>query len=1099
MTSTVEGWLHGLGLGQYANAFLREDIGFDTLSELNDADLEALGLSLGHRKQLLRAIAERKASGETALESPVDEPTSWSRRAGERKVVTLLFADITGSTTLTESLDAEDAHEWLYGAVQRMCESVERHRGTVCRFMGDGVMVMFGAPVAFEDHASQACLAALELQRDIAEYADRLERDHGCRIEARVGLHTGEVVVLQVGSAGKQEYDASGPSVALAARMEQTAQPGTVQITASTFAMAESRFEAEPLAPVTAKGFSEPIAAFRLGRERPIDCIENAVNFVGRELELGQLRALIDGCLRERSGRCVLLRGEPGIGKSALAERIALSAHNRGFRVHRSRALDFGWVRGQDSARLLLRDILEVSPLATEVDRTRAAELAVEDGLVEPEMRAHLHDLLDLPAPPDLEARYAALSATERAEQRQKLLATVVMRIAERTPRLLLIEDMHWAQPAIWNYFATVAQALLDCPAVMVMTARPALEFGHHGLESVLGTAPVVVHSIGPLSARDAERFAASFGIDDPSVVEECIKRSGRNPLFLEQLLRSRLEGGTGELPGSIQTLIAAQLDRLTETDKRAAQAAAVLGKSFDLEALQAVVDLHDYDCEQLVAQRVVRHEGTRLGFYHALVQEGVLASLLRRDRRALHSAAARWFAERDAILHARHLDFADDPDAARAYLEAARAEVSSYRFVTAEELLTRGLALGPRGEIGFALQLLKGEVLTALGRNVDAAGAFRAAAELTDEPGARCRAWLGAAHALRIVEGYDEGLELLDKAEALATGNGALERERAQIHFVRGTFHFLRMDSVQSERDQKMAHKLAKAAGNSEMEAWALTGMVRSCYLTGHFSRAATLTREYLDLCNQHNLEHVKYAQIHMMGLTLHLECRLDEAMECFRASREHAPRVGYPRQAVVGAMAGADTLVDAGRLSEAAEFAREAIELSRRVGERRMGLCAQALLIRAEDLDSQPELAARELCSMWDRLSDAERRFAGWWFLGALMLAAQDASRRRWAAKQASEMPIEHSYCLGRMRFLKDAIAASVCAGETSFAVDFANQLEALHQGEVTRLAALHVRAVRAAESRDKHALAAILEDANRADLAPLAAIVDALLGAT
>ncbi|NIL99809.1 MAG: hypothetical protein GTN79_08845 [Gammaproteobacteria bacterium] len=621
-------------------------------------------------------------------------------------------------------------------------------------------------------------------------------------------------------------------------------------------------------------------------------------------------------------------------------------------------------------------------------------------------------------------------------------------------------------------------------------------ETGNDPIESRLGDVPLVIHGIGPLSPDDARQFAALFAVEDRSVIEQCIERSGRNPLFLEQLLRSRAEGGVGELPGSIQTLIASQLDRLAEADKRAAQAAAVLGKSFDLEALRFVIDSQDYDCAHLIAQRFVRYEGARLAFYHALVQEGVLASLLRRDRRALHSAAARWFAGRDAILHARHLDFSEDPDAARAYLEAARVEVSSYRFTTAEDLLTRGLALGPRGEAAFALQLLKGEVLTALGRNDDGAGAYRAAAELSEDPAARCRAWLGAAYALRIVEKHDEGLELLNRAQTLAAGNDGLESERAQIHFVRGTFHFHRMDSTQCESDQRMAHELAKKSGNREMEAWALTGLVRSTYLTGQFARAATLTREYLDLCKRYDLEHVKYAQIHMMGFTLHLEARIDEAMECFRASREHAPRVGAPRQAVIGAMGGAAALVDAGRLPEAAEFARAAIDLSQRVGERLFGLCARALLIRAEDLESQPELAERELRSGWDRLDDASHRFVGWWFLGGLMLATDDASCRRWAAEQASTMASAHTYGLGRLYFLNDAIAASLRAGETSPAVDFADQLEALHQGEMMPLAALHVRAARAAASSDKPALVAIHEDAHRAGLLPFAAIVEALI---
>lgn len=1099
MTESIRDWLHDLGLGQYADVFASEDIGFDLLADLNESDLEALGLTLGHRKRLQRALADRTSSDGVAAGNRAKAATSWARHPGERKLVTLLFADITGSTALTESLDAEDAHERLYTAVQQMCRTVELHRGTVCRFMGDGVMAMFGAPVAFEDHASQACLAALKLQRDMSEYADALEREHGCRIEARVGVHTGEVVVLQVGSAGKEEYDASGPNVSLAARMEQTATPGAVQISSFTYAMVESRFEGEPLAPVSAKGFSEPVVTFRLMRERPAQVFADGIKFIGRRLELDQLNALLEGCLRERSGRCVVLRGEAGIGKSALAERLMRLASARGFQVHRSRALDFGWVRGHDAARLLLRDILGVEPAASDAERTRAAETAVTDGLVEPEMRAHLHDLLDLPAPPDLEARYSALPAEERAEQRRELLASVVSRAAERAPRIMFIEDLHWVNRAVWAYFATVARVLSARPAIMVLTTRPTTDTGHDGVELSLSDAPFVVYGIGPFSPGDAEDFSALFDIDDRAVVEECIRRSGRNPLFLEQLLRSRIEGGTGELPGSIQTLIASQLDRLPEIDKRAAQAAAVLGKNFDLEALRAVIDLPDYDCGQLVARRVVRHEGTSLAFYHALVQEGVFASLLRRDRRTLHAAAARWFAKRDAVLHARHLDLAEDPGAAHAYLEAARAEAASYRFTFAEELAARGLALAPRDAVAHALQSLQGEVFTALGRNMDAATAFRAAADLTEEPKARCRAWLGAAYALRIVDRYDEGFALLDEALALAQDDDTLGLEHAQIHFVRGTFHFIRMDSAACERDMRRAYELAKGCGDPEMEAWAITGLVRSCYLTGRMFSAAKYTREYLELCNRHDVENVKHAQIHMMGIALHSEARIEEAVAYCRASREHAPRVGSPRQAVVGMTSGADTLLDAGRLSEAAEFARDAIELSRRVGERRFGQIAQALLVRAEDLDSQPDIAERELRSLWESLDEAERRFSGGWVLGAFMLAARDAAARQWAAEMAADILLEYGYGLGRLRFLHDAITASLRAGELSIAADFADRLEAFLEEGLTPLSALHVRAARAARDGDVQALGGVRDDAARAGIAPLSAIADALITET
>ena len=315
MTASLEQWLHSAGLARYAEAFARNDIDLAILPTLAESELAALGLSLGHRKLLLQALTQRAADAAAPGEDLPAPVSDWSRHAGERKPVTLLFADITGSTALTETLDAEDAHEQLYGAVRQMCEAVEAQRGTVCRFMGDGVMAMFGAPVAFEDHAVRASAAALDLQQRLTCYADALEHEHGCRIQARVGLHAGEVVVLQVGDASTPRYDASGVSVALAARMEQSAAPGSVQMTASTYALVASWFEGSTLDPVTAKGFSEPVPVVRLDRRRPVSASTWVLPFIGRRAEMEQLRALLAVCVHERSGRCVLLRGERCYGQ----------------------------------------------------------------------------------------------------------------------------------------------------------------------------------------------------------------------------------------------------------------------------------------------------------------------------------------------------------------------------------------------------------------------------------------------------------------------------------------------------------------------------------------------------------------------------------------------------------------------------------------------------------------------------------------------------------------------------------------------------------------------------------------------------------------
>lgn len=1089
MTASLEQWLHSAGLARYAEAFARNDIDLAILPTLAESELAALGLSLGHRKLLLQALTQRAADAAAPGEDLPAPVSDWSRHAGERKPVTLLFADITGSTALTETLDAEDAHEQLYGAVQQMCEAVEAQRGTVCRFMGDGVMAMFGAPVAFEDHAVRASAAALDLQQRLTCYADALEHEHGCRIQARVGLHAGEVVVLQVGDASTPRYDASGVSVALAARMEQSAAPGSVQMTASTYALVASWFEGSTLDPVTAKGFSEPVPVVRLDRRRPVSASTWVLPFIGRRAEMEQLRALLAVCVHERSGRCVLLRGEPGIGKSRLAGQIANEAAGRGLRVHRSAAIDFGWARGQDPARLLLRDLLGLDADASAPARAVAAAHAIADGLVERAMRAHLLDLLDLPTPAELEAAYGALGAAERAAQRNTLLARVVERAAQREPRLLVIEDVHWVVPAVRAYLVAIARILPDCPALMVLTTRPESESGDGDWDALLGDLPLTLLGLGQLSSQEAHAFAASFAIEDPAIVAACIERSGRNPLFLEQLLRSRLDNSQDALPTSVQSLVAAQVDRLPALDKRAAHAAAVLGKQFDLAALRHLIEAADYDCAALIQHRLVHPEGARLVFYHALVQEGVLSSLLRRDRQGLHRLAAGWYAERDPVLHARHLDLAEDPGAARACLQAARAEVESHRFVFAMGLLTRGLQLVNEHGVEFQLRSLHGEVLTALGRAGESATAYRLAADLTDDPRQRCHAWLGAAEALRTTGEYAAGLELLDHAQAIAAGDADLVLELARVHHMRGNIHFVQLDAVRCEAEQRRAFDLAKVCDAPEMEAWALTGLARGCFMRGRMNSAAAHVEQYLQVCDRHGLEFVRYAQINMQGISLHYKLRFDEALEAFQASREHAPRVGAPRQAIVAMALGADMLVDCGRFEQAAEFAHAGIELSRRVGERSYEPIAHALAVRVEERDSA--LAERELHAIWERLDARARHFSGWWVLASMMRVTRGAAQRSWALAQARELSRAQSFGMGAVRFLHDAIIAALVVGERVQAAELAARLQAFVAADVSPLTDLHLRWARAVTAEERDAIRA---EAARAHLDTMVRAIDA-----
>ena len=485
----VSEWLEGLGLSQYAANFAEHEVGLQILTEISDADLREMGISaLGHRKALLKAInLLREETSGTALglsdtshtesvHSGDEDITGWSRTPGERKPVTLLFADIVDSTELTETLDAEEAHELLYRATERMCQCVEDNQGTVCRFMGDGLMAMFGAPLASERHALEACKAALEMQVAVTRYSKKLTLDQSEPIQIRVGLHSGEVVVLDVGDdPNKPEYDASGPTVPLAARMEQKAPAGGILITESTRVLAEKWIEVDDSGQIAAKGLSNPISVFQLRKVRsssePVD-VASARPIVGRRSELAQFRGLLQVCSDSGYGQSLLIRGEAGIGKTRLVEELRLLARQSGYASYLALVLDFGTGKGQAAIPSLVRDFLSIDAGSSKSKRVRALDKAQSAGLTQPEQRVYLNDLLDLTQSLEQLTLYDAMEAGTRIEGKHKVVADIIKRLAVRKPILLVIEGLHWADDETLDYLTFLAIALADSPVLLLLTSR---------------------------------------------------------------------------------------------------------------------------------------------------------------------------------------------------------------------------------------------------------------------------------------------------------------------------------------------------------------------------------------------------------------------------------------------------------------------------------------------------------------------------------------------------------------------------------------------------------------------------------------------------
>jgi len=1075
MSGSISAWLQGLGLEQYAELFAANDIDWDLLADIDQQTLKEIGVqSVGHRIRILKAIenlhapaVESKAPDAVPdRESASEDITAWRRKPGERKPVTMLFADLVGSTALTERLDAEEAHDLLYRAAQRMCRAVESNNGTVCRFMGDGIMAMFGAPLASERHALEACRAAIEMQAGIAEYASELGADREGGVRIRIGLHSGEVVVLEVGDdPQKPEYDASGPTVPLAARMEQSAAPGTILITAETRALAGAAIGTREHPPVAVKGFSEPVEVFEL--ERVLSAAESAQAtearpIIGRRSELAQFRGLLDSCVEENSGQCLHVRGEAGIGKTRLIGEMTRLAQTRDYLAHKALVLDFGTGRGQGAIPSLVKSLLDMDENAGAQERAAAVERASSDGLLDGDERVFVNDLLDLEQPLELKTLYDAMDVETRKEGKRALLAELVRRQAARAPRIIVIEDLHWADAATLEYLSRIAAAAAACPVLLVFTSRVEGDPIDEKWRGGAGGIPIVTWDLRPLRREECLQIVSAFTHTDVEHIERCIERADGNPLFLEQLLLSNPAGG-GSIPDSIKSLLMARMDQLPGADKRALQAAAVLGQRFGTEALHFLVDDAAYDCDSLIERHLIKPEGPFYLFAHALIQEAAYASLLKAQRSALHSKAAAWYAERDAELHAVHLDQAGDSGAANAYLAAGRELLAAYRPDRALKFARRGIEIAS-AEQGFALKCLQGELLRATGDSGESIEVFRAAAELAADDAERCRALVGLAEGLAIVEAHDELQRVLAEAEAIARSLDAWH-ELAIIEQIRGGMYFFQGEDEKCLTACNHSLECARKADSPEVIARALSGLADAMYCRGRFSSANRYYTECIDFSRQHGLGRVLAANLSMRGYTFRYRNDPESALSDYREALDLAVRTRHLRAESVASYAGL-YLAEMGEHDEGEALLRRGLALSISLGSGLLqgaALTALSRLILNIGERGEALALARESIVLL-RKSNAGMSFRGASALGALALSTDNDDERRAALAEGRALLQESSMAHNHFNFCEDSIECCLRAGEWDDVEWFAKHLEDYTREEPLPYAELLIARARA-----------------------------------
>ena len=998
----IDDWLQRHNLVKLSGLMADNDIDMEVLPELTEGDLKELGLSLGDRKRFLAALRSLHRAPPPAVEEETGRSASEAGSAGEemtdaRRQVTILFADLSGFTRLSSKLDPEEVHALLQRYFAVTDDIVTSFGGRIDKHIGDAVMAVFGAPVAHSNDPERAVRTALEIHRRLASFEPPLE--------AHIGIASGQVVASRTGSDSYEEYTVTGASVNLASRLQDIARSGEVVVSNEVHAALGRLAVAAPNGDVAVKGFPDPVRIWKVsGLGEVIGGTGDDRPFVGRARELRQLCTSVEETRQSRAGQLVLLRGEAGIGKTRLVDRVVEAAGQAGMACHTGLVLDFGAGKGREAVPALVRSLLDIPPGSGKTVRRAAADRAVAEGLVAERHVMHLYDFLDLRQPEHLRTAYQAMNHGTRLREQEGFLAALVRLSGQRQPLLLRIEDIHWADPVLLSRLSAVAAAIADSAVLMLMTTRLEGDPITPSWRSGIGSCPVVTIDLGPLNEADAAKMIRQTVGERGELAKACIAKAAGNPLFLDQLLRNAQESSTIGVPDSVQSIVQSRMDRLDPESLKAIRAAAVLGQRFVGEAVAFMIEKDDYSCSGLVAHHLVRPEGDGYLFHHALVRDGVYGTLLRRDRAHWHGRAAAWFADRDAVLHARHLAGAGDPAAGAAYLEAARGEIAAFRYEGALELAKSALAGDPPPAFLVGALCLKGRILGLLADSAAAIDCFREALKLARGPREEARCRLGLAAGMRILDRFDEGFQEIDAAQGLAEtlGDGNL---LAEIEFLRGNLCFPlgRTDDCLASHRRALDH--ARAAGNEELRVQALGGLGDASYARSRIPDARRAFAECVETAEQKGFGAIAVANMPMLGWTTLLSGDYRGCGPALDRALELARRAGNDRARIIVENGFAALYLDRGELDAAREHAGEIIRLSKRLGSARFLSYGLNSLAQVE-LESGDVGAARAAVGKaLDVAKGKEISFAGPWIhaTAARLSGSQQASREQLSKGEA------------------------------------------------------------------------------------------------
>ncbi|MDP6455016.1 MAG: adenylate/guanylate cyclase domain-containing protein [SAR202 cluster bacterium] len=863
---------------------------------------------------------------------------------GERRVITVLFCDVTGSTAFAEHLDPEEWTEIMNEAFDYMIQPVIRYEGTVARLMGDGILAFFGAPVAHEDDPQRAILAGLDILDGVTEFRQELLDEYGMDFNVRIGVNTGPVVVGDVGSEQAGEYTAMGDAVNLAARMEQTAGPGMLQISEDTQQLVAPLFELESLGDIEVKGKAESVPAYRVvrpksqpGRLRGIEGL--AAPLIGRSEELETLKSLL-AQTREGRGGIASLIGEAGLGKSRLLDelqaewgdsatwivnRAASYDVTRPYSLFQQRLLQVFNVEDRDPPDIIRRKI-ETQPQGLTPQTHATVASAVEAIL---EIRSD-SDSVRLQGEALKDQVYDACHQMWRAD-------------ASNAPTVMVLDDMHWSDQASADLLIDLLPLVEEVPLFILCAFRPERQSPAWKArqESEANFPHVYTElTLNPLNDEDSNTLVNSLLTiaDLPGQTRDVIlQKTDGNPFFVEEVVRSLIDSGAVyrdedagiwragqeianiEIPDNLQGLITARMDRLDPDARRAMQMASVIGRNFQRSVLEAVWDSDaSLDRQLSTLQRAglvietARTPEREYAFRHELTRDAAYASVLRRRRRQFHRGVANAMEE----------------------LLEDRIEEQAHR-------LAHHFSEAMDKERGLKYSTIAGDHALRMYANSEAADHYRRAMDLakTMDASSENLIYLCSSRATALQESarFEDLIDHCKEFEALAIEHGDTGLELASLvpqAIAHSTYTAVR-DQQKGEEITQRTLELARSVNDPRAESKALwLLLLLHSYGSAEFDKAIEYGLQSLSIAREHSFTEEEAFNLNDLGRAYHEIGDMDRAIELGTEARELWVQLNNKPMLVDNYVASAMSYYETGNLTACLENTRFAIELSLETG---------------------------------------------------------------------------------------------------------------------------------------------------------------------